>query len=118
MKTPVTFAEKLSAPEGPVVAPNGWILNVNSFTLKDPDRPRLGGDITATHQSRPMITHTVFNTSTDEVAGIPAALAFGPDGCLYVTDEGRRSIVRVTPEGRKSDFIYQYQGKPINGPND
>jgi gluconolactonase len=60
----------------------------------------------------------VFNTSTDKIEGIPAALAFGPDGCLYVTDEGRRSIVRVTPEGKKSDFIYQYQGKPINGPND
>jgi gluconolactonase len=118
MKTPVLFAEKLSAPEGPVVAPNGWMLNVCSFTLEDRDWPRNGGDITATHHSRPLVTHTVFNTSTDEVIGIPAALAFGPDGCLYVTDEGRRSIVRVTPEGEQSDFISQYRGKRLNGPND
>lgn len=118
MRTPILFADKLSAPEGPVVAPNGWVLNVCSLTLKDRDWPRNGGDITATHQSRPSVTHTVFNTSTDEVVGIPAALAFGPDGCLYVTDEGRRSIVRVTPEGEQSDFISLYQGKRLNGPND
>jgi gluconolactonase len=118
MRMPILFAEKLSAPEGPVIGPNGWVLNVCSFTLKDRDWPRNGGDITATHQSKPLVTHTVFNTSTDEVIGIPAALAFGPDGCLYVTDEGRRSIVRVTPEGEQSDFITHYQGKPLNGPND
>jgi len=114
----VLFAEKLCAPEGPVVAPNGWILNVCSITRKDQDWPTRGGDITATHRTDPLVTHTVFNTSTDEVVGIPAALAFGPDGCLYVTDEGRRSIVRVTPEGKISDFISRYEGKRINGPND
>jgi gluconolactonase len=115
---PSVFAEKLSAPEGPVIGPNGWVLNVCSLTHGDRDWPRKGGDITATHQSKPLRTHTVFNTSTDEVTGIPAALAFGPDGCLYVTDEGRRSIVRVTPEGEKSDFITHYQGGQLNGPND
>jgi gluconolactonase len=115
---PILFADKLSAPEGPALGPDGWILNVCSFTLKDRDWPRKGGDITATHQSKPLVTHTVFNTSTAEVVGIPAALAFGPDGCLYVTDEGRRSIVRVTPEGVQSDFISEYQGKRLNGPND
>jgi gluconolactonase len=115
---PLLFAEKLSAPEGPVLGPKGWVLNVCSFTLTDRDWPRKGGDITATHQSKPLFTHTVFNTSTGEVTGIPAALAFGPDGCLYVTDEGRRSIVRVTPEGEQSDFITHYGGKGLNGPND
>ena len=118
MREPTLFAEKLSAPEGPVVGPNGWILNVCSFDPKDPTWPRKAGDITATHQSRPLETHTIFNTSTDTVTGIPAALAFGPDGCLYVTDEGRLSIVRVTPEGEKIDFITHYRGKRINGPND
>lgn len=112
------FAEKLSAPEGPVVGPNGWILNVSSFTLKDKDWPRRAGDITATHQNRPFETHTVFNSSSAEATGIPAALAFGPDQCLYVTDEGRRSIVRVTPEGQKSDFITHYKDQRLNGPND
>jgi gluconolactonase len=60
----------------------------------------------------------VFNTSTEEVIGLPAALAFGPDGCLYVTDEGRRAIVRVTPEGELTDFISHYRGQRLNGPND
>jgi sugar lactone lactonase YvrE len=118
MTEPTIFAEKLSAPEGPVVGPAGWMLNVCSFDPKDPGWPRKAGDITATHQSEPLVTRTVFNTSTEEVTGIPAALAFGPDGCLYVTDEGRRSIVRVTGKGEIADFITYYQGEKINGPND
>jgi gluconolactonase len=117
MREPECFAEKLCAPEGPVVGPNGWILNVCSFT-RDESWPTRGGDITATHISRPRETHTVFSTSTDEVDGIPAALAFGPDGALYVTDEGRTAIVRVAPDGTQTDFISHYEGEPINGPND
>jgi gluconolactonase len=117
MREQVCFAEKLCAPEGPVVGPDGWILNVCSFT-RDEAWPTRGGDITATHLSRPCRTHKVFSTSTPQVVGIPAALAFGPDGCLYVTDEGRRAIVRVSPDGRQTDFISCFDGKPINGPND
>ncbi len=117
MREPKRFAEKLCAPEGPVIGPNGWMLNVCSFT-RDEAWPTRGGDITATHVSRPCQTHTVFNTSTPAAVGIPAALAFGPDGCLYVTDEGRGAIVRVTPEGEQTDFISSFQGEPINGPND
>jgi gluconolactonase len=118
MPEPRPFAEKLSAPEGPVVGPYGWILNVCSFTLADRDWPFHGGDITATHYSRPLRTHVAFNTSTPEVVGIPAALAFGPDGSLYVTDEGRRSIVRVAPDGTQTDFLTTYDGERLNGPND
>jgi len=114
---PVLFASMLPSPEGPVVGPNGWILNVCSFT-GDKTWPRKGADIAATHTTKPLATYTVFNTSTDKVTGIPAALKFGPDGSIYVTDEGRRAIVRVTPEGEKTDFIFEYQGKHINGPND
>ena len=112
------FAEELCAPEGPVVGPEGWLLNVCSLTRETRDWPTRGGDITATHRSQPRVTHTLFNTSTATVTGIPAALAFGPDGCLYVTDEGRRAVVRVTPEGELSDFITHYQRKRLNGPND
>ncbi len=112
------FAEQLCAPEGPVFGPNGWILNVCSFTLKDRNWPTKGGDITATHLSRPRMTFTVFNTNTADVDGIPAALAFGPDGCLYVTDEGQLAIIRVSPSGEQEKFISEYEGKPINGPND
>jgi len=118
MPEPRLFAEKLSAAEGPAVGPNGWMLNVCSFTLTDRDWPFRGGDITATHQSRPLRTHAVFNTSTPEVVGIPAALAFGPDGCLYVTDEGRQSVVRVAPNGEQTDLITACDGEGLNGPND
>lgn len=112
------FAVRLPAPEGPVIGPNGWVMNVCSFDPDDQDWPRRAGDITATNESHPLATHTLFNTSTDEVTGIPAALAFGPDGALYVTDEGRRAIVRVSPEGEIVDFITHYQGERLNGPND
>jgi gluconolactonase len=118
MRDLIPFAEKLCAPEGPVAGPNGWILNVCSLPVPGKQWPTKAGDITATHISKPLVTHTVFNTSTKTVTGIPAALAFGPDGCLYVTDEGRCSIVRVTPDGEISDFITNYNGKPLNGPND
>ena len=112
------FAKDQPWVEGPVVAPGGWILNVCSFSIPERGWTARGGDISATHISRPLVTHAVFSTSTPEVEGIPAALAFGPDGCLYVTDEGRRSIVRVTPEGTLSDFITTFEGRNINGAND
>jgi gluconolactonase len=118
MPMPALFAEKLCAPEGPVIAPNGWMLNVCSFTLEERNWPTKGGDITATHISNPLVTYIVLNTCTDDIVGIPAALAFGPDDCLYITDEGRLAIIRVTPDGEQTDFIWQYEGKRINGPND
>jgi gluconolactonase len=115
---PEVFAEHQPAPEGPVVGPDGWILNVCSFTQPWHGSEFRGGDISATHISAPRDTHVVLNTSTDDVVGIPAALAFGPDGALYITDEGRRSIVRVAPDGTVSDFISEFEGRPLNGPND
>jgi gluconolactonase len=112
------FAERQPWPEGPVVAPGGWILNVCSFSIPDEAWAAKGGDICATHTGTALETHTIFNTSTRDARGIPAALAFGPDGCLYVTDEGRRSIVRVAPDGTQTDVITSYEGQQLNGPND
>jgi gluconolactonase len=113
------FATGLAAPEGPVLGPNGWILNVCSMgTASGDPPPTRGGDITATHWTTPGETRILFNTSTDSVTGIPAALAFGPDECLYVTDEGRRAIVRVSPDGEQVDMIGTYEGQRLNGPND
>lgn len=112
------FARGLAAPEGPVMGPNNWILNVCSMSRPDAGLPTRGGDITATHWSQPGKSKILFNTSTASATGIPAALAFGPDECLYVTDEGRRSIVQVSPDGEQVDLIDNYQGQRLNGPND
>ena len=114
---PMTLASQLGAPEGPTVGPGGWILNVCSFT-RDEAWPTRGGDITATNLAAPARTRRLFNTGTDDVVGIPAALAFGPDGALYVTDEGHRAILRVGPDGERSPWVHSFEGEPLNGPND
>ena len=114
---PKPFASRLCAPEGPTVGPGGWILNVCSFT-RDEAWPTRGGDICATHVDRPGVTHRLFNTTADGVTGIPAALAFGPDGALYVTDEGHRAVLRVGFDGVSARWVDRYRGEPLNGPND
>lgn len=106
------IASGVSAPEGPTLGPEGWILNVCSFSR--PDNPSVvGGDIVATHPDRPGDTRRLFNTSAAGVDGIPAALAFGPDGALYVTDEGHRAILRASHEGDLAVHV-----RSPNGPND
>jgi gluconolactonase len=56
-----------------------------------------------------------FNTG-----GIPAGLAFHPDGSLYVADEGENihGVMRITPDGNASILVDEYLGKPLNGAND
>ena len=99
------------------MGPDDWILNVCSFT-RDESWPTRGGDITATNLKEPGRTRRLFNTSGDGVVGVPAALAFGPDGALYVTDEGHRAILRVGPDGTRSRWVHSFEGDPLNGPND
>lgn len=117
-KTPRVLAAGLANVECPTLGPGGWILNVCSLDRPEEEWATRAGDITITHPDRPLETSVLFSTSTAEVGGIPAALAFGPDGAIYVADEGRRSIVRVTPTGQVTDLIADYEGKRINGPND
>ena len=106
------IADGVSAPEGPALGPEGWILNVCSFSRNsNPDVA--GGDIVATHPNRPGDTRRLFNTSADGVWGIPAALAFGPDGGLYITDDGHRAILRATDRG-----VLSVHARSPNGPND
>ena len=111
-------ATGLSAAEGPVIGPEDWILNVCSMSRAATGWPTVGGDIVATRRSEPLRTARVLNTSSSTVTGIPAALAFGPDGCLYVTDEGHRAILRVDASRAAVPFIDSYSGGRLNGPND
>ena len=56
-----------------------------------------------------------FNTG-----GIPAGLAFHPDGSLYVADEGEdiHGVLRITPDGKSEILANEFEGKPLNGAND
>lgn len=110
------IARGLCAPEGPTVAPSDWVLNVCSFA-RDDAFPTVGGDIVAT-SLRTQESRVVLNTSSAATTGIPAALAFGPDECLYIADEGHRSILRVDSRGQVSELVSAYQGERLNGPND
>lgn len=112
-----TIASGLCAAEGPVLGPGGWILNVCSFTRPKESWATIGGDIVATHPDEPLQTFRVLNTCTPTITGIPAALAFGLDGCLYATDEGHRAILRIDADGEATHFIDSFAGSPINGPN-
>ena len=57
-----------------------------------------------------------FNTG-----GIPAGLAFHPDGSLWVADEGENihGLLRVEADGSASRVVVNsYHGEPLNGAND
>ncbi len=57
-----------------------------------------------------------FNTG-----GIPAGLAFHPDGSLWVADEGENihGLLRIEPDGSSAKIVVnRYHGQPLNGAND
>jgi gluconolactonase len=115
-----TLAAGQSNVEGPCLGPGGWVLNVCSLDRPEhPEWPTRGGDIVATHPDRPLVSTVLANTG-----GIPVALAFGPDGALFVTDEGRRAIVRFDPAGELADVLTHWPRPDhpaavrLNGPND
>jgi gluconolactonase len=112
-----TVASQLAAPEGPTIVTDDLVLSVCSLD-RDPGWPTRGGDIVVTSLAAPGRSRKVFSTSVDGVKGIPAGLAFGPDGALYVADEGHRAMLRVDADLNVSTFISDHQGQPINGPND
>jgi gluconolactonase len=91
------------SPEGPAFDRDGNLFFVNWLTSSI---VRLTPDGQASE---------FFNTG-----GIPAGLAFHPDGSLYVADEGERihGVMRITPDREAAIVVNEYQGKPLNGAND
>ena len=59
-------------------------------------------------------------TEFANTGGVPAGLAFHPDGTLYVADEGDQwhGVLRVSPTGEITPWITEYRGQPLNGAND
>jgi gluconolactonase len=91
------------SPEGPAFDRDGNLFFVNwlssSIVKFSPDG----------------VASEFFNTG-----GIPAGLAFHPDGSLYVADEGDdiHGLMRITPDGNAQILINEYEGRPLNGAND
>jgi gluconolactonase len=52
--------------------------------------------------------------------GVPAGLAFHPDGSLWVAEEGDdiHGLLRITSDGEATIIVSEYQGKSLNGAND
>lgn len=72
----------------------------------------------ATRSDRAGRTKKLFTTSNSSVVGNPSALAFGPDGGLYIADSGHRAILRASPSGEIVEMVTVGDRNPLNGPND
>lgn len=90
-------------PEGPAFDQAGDLLFVSSDT---------GSILRVTPEG---LTSLFVNTG-----GIPAGLAFHPDGTLFIADSGPsvHGILTVTPDGAMTTVVDAYDGTPFNGAND
>lgn len=94
----------INNPEGPAFDADGNLYFVN-WTSSAIMRLTPDGELSE-----------IFNTG-----GIPAGLAFSPDGWLYIADEGDdiHGILRIRPDGSEKELVVNaYHGKPLNGAND
>jgi gluconolactonase len=98
-----TLISGYNSPEGPAFDRSGNLFFVNWLT---------SSIVKLTPEGQ---ASEFFNTG-----GIPAGLAFHPDGSLYVADEGDtiHGVMRITPEGQATILVNAYGGKPLNGAND
>lgn len=98
------FASDVDAPEGPAFDKHGNFYHVD-WTSSSIVRHTPSGE-----------RSEFFNTG-----GIPAGLAFHPDGSLWVADEGENihGVLRVEPDGSSAKIVAnRYHGQPLNGAND
>ena len=102
-----TLTSGHNSPEGPAFHRDGSLFFVNWLT----------SSIMRLPPGAPPGSTAVEFANT---GGVPAGLAFHPDGTLYVADEGDQwhGILKVTPEGAISAWIQEYEGTPLNGAND
>jgi gluconolactonase len=92
------------APEGPAFDKEGNLYFVDSF---------VSAVVKVTPEGE---GGEYFNTG-----GIPAGLAFHPDGSLWVADEGENihGILRISADGKRSEIVVnEIEGAPLNGSND
>jgi gluconolactonase len=100
---PLVLAQGFDSTEGPAFDRDGNLFFVNwlssQIMKRTPD-----GEITE-----------FYNTG-----GIPAGLAFHPDGSLWVADEGENihGLLRITADGRGEIALNEFNGRPLNGAND
>ncbi|MGH2560441.1 MAG: SMP-30/gluconolactonase/LRE family protein, partial [Thermomicrobiales bacterium] len=97
------LASGYDSPEGPAFDREGNLFFVNWLSSSIMKLPPDGE------------ASEFFNTG-----GIPAGLAFHPDGSLWVADEGDQihGVMRITLDGEAKIVANQYEGAPLNGAND
>lgn len=114
------LASGLQFPEGPAITPAGELVVTEIAGQKI---TRIGDD---------GATSTFADTG-----GGPNGCAFGPDGALYICDNGGRwptdmpstansgppvfgagAILRVDPDGSVGRYIEEVEGQPLSSPND
>ena len=98
------FADGVDAPEGPAFDRAGNFYHVD-WTISS------------------IVKHTPAGVRSEfyNTGGIPAGLAFHPDGSLWVADEGAdiHGLLRIEPDGSNARIVVNsYHGKPLNGAND
>ena len=100
---PRVVATGFNSPEGPAFDRQGNLHFVNWLTSSI-NRLDPSGNISE-----------IFNTG-----GIPAGLAFAPDGTLWVADEGDEihGLLRISPDGKSEIAVNEFEGMPLNGAND